>query len=130
MNIENRRPSTSTTFRDATSGEGILQVASDENGLLLMAFRLYDAAGCLVMDSEGLANYPDGLVVRSSNGELLLDFPADSGKDVEYCLYNSNGALLTRSDGVRTMIYPLLRMEGVGRDWKRPAPATAQAQAT
>lgn len=123
MRMENRRASTSTTFTDATSGEGILQMASDENGLLLMAFRLYDSTGSLVVDSEGLGTYPDGLTVRCTNGELLLDVPADSGDDVQYCLYNSDGALLTKSDGVRTRIYPLLRMEGVGRNWTPPLPA-------
>ena len=122
MRIENRRPSTSTTFGDATSGEDILQMASDESGRLLMAFRLYDAGGGLVVDSEGLGTYPDGLTVRSSTGEVLLDVPADSSVDVRYRLYNSNGALLTKSDGVRTMIYPLLRMEGVGRNWMPPVP--------
>ncbi len=123
MRLESRRPSTSTTFADATSGEGILQVASDENGLLLMAFRLYDATGGLVADSEGLGHYPDGLTVRCSSGELLLDVPADHSDDIRYRLYNSDGHLLTRSDGVHTMIYPLLRMEGVGRGWAPPSPS-------
>jgi hypothetical protein len=100
-------------------------MASDENGQLLMAFRLYDASGSLVVDSDGLAGYPDGLLVRCPNGEVLLDVPADSAENVRYRLYNSNGALLTRSDGVRTKIYPLLRMAGVGRNWAPPAPAIA-----
>jgi hypothetical protein len=120
MRTVNRKASTSTTFADATSGEGILQMASDENGLLLMAFRLYDSEGSLVVDSEGLSSYPDGLTVRCAKGELLLDVPADSSDDVRYCLYNRDGALLTKSDGVRTRIYPLLRMEGVGRNWTPP----------
>lgn len=122
MRTENRRASTSTTFADATSGEGILQMASDENGLLLMAFRLYDSDGTLVLASDGLSAYPDGLTVRCAKGELLLEVPADSSHNVRYCLYNSDGALLTKSDGARTRIYPLLRMEGVGRNWVRPTP--------
>jgi len=121
MRLDSRRPSTSTTFADAASGEGILQVAADENGRLLMAFRLYDASGCLVADSEGLAHYPDGLTIRCDKGEVLLDVPADSSDDVRYRLYNSSGHLLTQSDGVRTMIYSLLRMEGVGRGWAPPS---------
>ena len=125
MRIENRHPSTSTTFSDAASGEAILQMASDENGQLLMAYRLYDAAGSLVADSDGLAGYPGGLVVRCPKGEVLLNVPADSAENVHYCLYNSNGSLLTRSDGVRTKIYPLLRMAGVGRNWLRPRPPVA-----
>ena len=96
-------------------------MASDENGLMFMAFRLYDAGGSLVVDSEGLEQYPDGLTVRCKSGEVLLDVPAKTSDDVRYRLYNSNGSLLTASDGVRTMIYPLLRMEGVGRNWMPPA---------
>ena len=120
MRLDNRRPSTSTTFADATSGEGILQVASDESGRLLLAYRLYDARGLLVADSEGLGHYPDGLTVRCSGGELLLDVPKDSSNDLRYRLYNSDGHLLTQSDGARTVIYSLLRMEGVGRGWVPP----------
>ena len=122
MRLDNRRPSTSTTFSDAASGEGILQVASDENGRLLMAYRLYDAKGLLVADSEGLGHYPDGLTIRCSRGEVLLDVPADCSNDVRYRLYNSSGSLLTQSDGARTVIYSLLRMEGVGRGWAPPSP--------
>ena len=121
MRLENRRPSTSTTFADAASGEEILQVASDENGLLLMAFHLYDAAGSLVADSEGLTHYPEGITVKCSRGEVLLDVPPNSSADVSYRLYNSTGFLLTQSDGVRTVIYSLLRMEGVGRGWAPPS---------
>lgn len=125
MRLENRRPSTSTTFGDAASGEAILQIASDENGLLLMSFHLYDATGALVADSEGLTHYPKGVTVKCSRGEVLLDVPSESSADVSYCLYNSTGYLLTRSDGVRTVIYSLLRMEGVGRGWAPPAPVAA-----
>lgn len=121
MRMENRRPGTSTTFTDATSGEGLWQVASDAEGLLLMAYHLYDSAGSLVAESDGLGQFPDGLTVRCAGGELLLDVPAKSSDNVRYRLYNSGGSLLTKSDGVSTMIYPLLRMEGVGRNWAPPA---------
>jgi len=121
MRLDNRRPSTSTTFTDAASGEEILQVASDENGLLLMSFRLYDATGALVADSEGLTQYPDGITVKCSRGEVLLHVPPNSSADVRYRLYNSTGHLLTQSNGARTVIYSLLRMEGVGRGWAPPS---------
>jgi hypothetical protein len=121
MRLGNRRPSTSTTFADAASGEEILQVASDEHGLLLMSFHLYDATGSLVADSEGLTHYPDGITVKCSRGEVLLEVPPDSSVGVSYRLYNSTGFLLTQSDGARTKIYSLLRMEGVGRGWVPPS---------
>src|SRR3990172_12797746 len=89
MRLANRRPSTSTTFTDAASGEEILQVASDEDGLLLMSFRLYDATGSLVADSEGLTHYPDGITVKCSRGEVLLEVPPDSSAGASYRLYNS-----------------------------------------
>ena len=120
MRLENRRPGTSTTFTDAVSGEDIFQVASDEHGLLFMAYHLYDACGSLVAESAGLGHFPDGLTIRCGGGELLLDIPADSAGDVRYRLYNNTGRLLTTSDGARTMVYPPLRMEGVGRLWVPP----------
>jgi hypothetical protein len=130
VRLDSRRPGTSTTFIDAASGEDIFQLAADKDGILFLAFHLYDASGCCVAASIGLERHPDGLTVRCAGGELLLLVPADAKSYVEYRLYNSNGYLLTRSDGLRTMIYPLLRMEGVGRDWAPPAvfdvlPATA-----
>ena len=118
----NRRPGTSTSFVDALTQENILQLASDVDGLHLMAFRLYDSRGSFVAESDGLQHYPDGLTVRSSRGESLLVVPPDSNKRIQYRLYNRTGNLLTSSNGVRTMIYQLLRMEGVDRDWTPPIP--------
>ena len=117
MRFGDRRPGTSTAFVDAISAESILQLASDVDGLHLMAFHLYDSAGSFVAESEGLACYPDGLTIHSSAGELLLGVPKNEEENIQYRLYNSCGDLLTRSDGVRTMVYRLLRMEGVQRDW-------------
>lgn len=125
MKLETRRPGTSTRFIDATSGEDILQVASDENGLLFMAYHLYDASGSLVAESVGLELCSDGVTVHCAEGELLLEIPIDSGGYVQYRLYNSDGRLLTSSDGARTTIYPLLRMESVGRHWTPPAEVAA-----
>jgi hypothetical protein len=121
MKLGTRRPGTSTTFIDATSGEDILQVASDEGGLVFMAFRLYDATGRFVAESEGLQRHFAAVCIRCSDGELLLDIPSDPDACMQYRLYNRNGVLLTMSDGIRTKIYPLLRMEGVGRNWVLPA---------
>lgn len=117
MRIGDRQPGTSTTFLDARSAESILQLASDADGQHLIAFHLYDSVGSLVAESEGLEHYPEGVSVRSSAGELLLDIPKDAGENIQYRLYNQEGDLLTCSDGVRTMIYQLLSMQGVGRNW-------------
>lgn len=127
MRLGNRRPGTSTTFIDATSGEGIFQVASDGEGILFMAYHLYDARGELVAQSAGLEHAPDGLTVRCSAGELLLDIPENSDVDIQYRFYNGSGHLLTSSDGFRTKIYPLLRMEGVNRYWAPPTENASQA---
>jgi hypothetical protein len=121
MRLDKKKPGTSTTFSDASSGQDIFQVAVDEAGQLLMAFHLYDAHGSLVAESAELTPYPEGLTVRCAGGEVLLDVPADASADVQYRLYNGEGALLTWSDGARTKIGPLLRMESVARNWAPPA---------
>jgi|SRR3990170_5891200 len=112
MRLASRRPGTATAFVDASSGEVLFKVASDDDGGLLIAFRLYDATGSLVAESEGLDRFPLGLTVRCSNDELLLDVPADPSDHIQYRLYNQTGSLLTWSDGARTKIFSLLRMEG------------------
>ena len=89
-----------------------MQIASDEEGALFVAYRLYDSRGGLVAESSGFEEVDGGLNVRSSSGELLLDVPANSTKHLRYRLYNSSGQLLTTSDGRRTKIYGILRMEG------------------
>ena len=125
MKLETRRPGTSTRFIDATSGEDILQVATDEHGSLFMAYRLYDASGALVAESVGLEHCSDGVIVHCNEGELLLEIPLHSEGFVQYRLYNSDGRLLTASDGAKTTIYPLLRMESIGRNWAPPEPVEA-----
>ncbi len=112
-----RQLSTSTTFIDAGSAESILQLASDVDGLHLVAFRLYDSGGSLVAEREGLEHYPDGVSIHSNGGELLLSVPKNADENIRYRLYGPDGELLTSSDGVRTTIYQRLRMEGVGRNW-------------
>jgi hypothetical protein len=121
MRLETRQPGTSTAFTDAVSGEAVLRIACDEEGVLLVAYRLFDRAGGLVAESE-LVSPEFGLAVHSSQGDLLLSLPAALGGQIRYCLYNSDGMLLTQSDGVSTKIYSQLRMESVGRAWTRTAP--------
>ncbi len=117
MKLGDRQPGTSTTFVDAESAESILQLASDSDGLHLVAFHLYDSGGSLVAESEDLQHYPDGVSVHTSGGELLLSIPNNAGENIQYRLYSHDGELLTYSDGTRTMVYQRLRMEGVGRNW-------------
>jgi hypothetical protein len=126
MNVAGRRPGSSTTFLDASSEEAILQFAADGEGVSFMAYHLYDAGGSFVADSS-LEQFPEGIEVRCGGGEVLLAVPSDPEASLHYRLYNSRGDLLTSSDGVRTMIYPQLRMEGVSRDW---APPWAERPAT
>jgi hypothetical protein len=122
VRFADRQPGTSTAFVDAVSAESLLQFVSDGDGIHLTAFHLYDSAGAFVAESEGLEHYPNGVTIHSSAGELLLAVPENEDENIHYRLYNSCGDLLTRSDGVRTVIYRLLRMEGVARNWAPVAP--------
>ena len=117
MKFGDRQPGTSTTFVDAGSAENLLQLASDADGLHLVAFRLYDSGGSLVAEREDLEYYPDGVSIHSSGGELLLAVPKNDDENIQYRLYGHDGELLTSSDGVRTMIYQRLSIEGGGRNW-------------
>ncbi|MDP3766977.1 MAG: hypothetical protein U1B78_02325 [Dehalococcoidia bacterium] len=120
MRLESKRAGTSTSFVDSATGESVLQVASDENGVLLLAFHLYDANGRLIAESDGFQQFPDGLTVRCDAGEQLLHVPRDLNAPVHYRLYSPDGLLLTWSNGVRTKIYPHLRMDGVAHGWTPP----------
>jgi hypothetical protein len=99
---------------DAPTGEVLLRVGLDDNGYPHLQFRLYDASGTRAAESEGPKSFPQGLRIYSADGELLLDVPADLDADLQYCLYNRQGRLLTCSDGATTKILPLLRMEAGG----------------
>jgi hypothetical protein len=107
-----RKPGTSTVFVDSATGEDIFEVALDPEGVVFVAFRLYDADGNLVAETKGLERFPEGLTVRCPAGEVLLEVPACPEEPICYRLYNRNGSLLTTSDGGRTKIYSLLRMSG------------------
>jgi len=98
-------------FLDAPTNEVLLRVGLDEDGLPFVYFRLYDSSGCLAAESGGLESFPAGLTIHSWDGELLLDVPAETDAHIQYRIYNRNGALLTCSDGLRTTIQSLLRME-------------------
>jgi hypothetical protein len=102
---------------DSASDERVLEVGCDADGVLLLSFRIYDSTGQLTASTDGFEQFPDGLSVSCGAGEKLLDVPSDLSKPFRYRLYNSEGRLLTWSDGVRTKIYPHLRMEGVARGW-------------
>ncbi len=110
-----RRPGTSTAFVDAANGEILLKVSSNGEGVAHIGFRLYDATGELVAESDDPDVYPEGLIIRCSRGELLLEIPPDPAEHIQYRLYNCDGDLVTLSDGSRTKISALLRMEGERR---------------
>ena len=99
---------------DAPTGEVLLRVGLDENGYPHLHFHLYDASGGRAAESGGPKSFPQGLKIFSTDGELLLDVPADLDADMQYRLYNQQGRLLTCSDGATTKILPLLRMEAGG----------------
>jgi hypothetical protein len=101
-----------TAFVDSSTGETLLRFTSDENGAISVAYCLYDSRGKQVAASEHAELPPKGLTVRCRGGELLLKLPANPDAAIKYRLYNSEGQLLTFSDGERTMIYGSLRMEG------------------
>ena len=110
---------------DAPTGEVLLRVGLDESGCPLVHFRLYDSSGCQAAESDGVRSFPDGLRVRSGDGELLLDIPTEPDAHIRYRLYNRDGELLTCSDGVVTKIQPLLRMEAGSP--KAPGPSARGA---
>ncbi len=111
VRLGNRRPNTAIMFIDSHSEEVLLQVASDPDSVPLLGFRLYDAAGELAAESDGMHMFPDGLTVTSAKGELLLQSPANPMGALIYRLYNRRGDLLTYSDGTRTQIFGFLRIE-------------------
>jgi len=111
MRLGLRRLGTSLSFVDAPSGEVVLKIGLAPDGCFLIGFHLYDSNGCPAAESGGISPLPDGVRVQSSDGELLLDMPAELDADIQYCLYSRSGELLTSSDGVCTRIGPCLQME-------------------
>jgi hypothetical protein len=107
-----RRPGAFTSFVDSFTEETILRIEASASGEILVTYRLYDCHGSLVQDSEGCRNFPIGTEVRSAEDEMLLHVPESLDGLVSYCLYNKFGALLTRSDGLRTQLFGGIRIVG------------------
>ena len=120
MRAGERHIGSHTAFVDSISGEAVLQMASDEHGVEFLAYHLYDAQGQLTAQSNGFKRFPRGLSITCQAGEELLHIPKDAGEPVHYRLYGSAGNLLTWSDGQRTRIFGVLRMDGVNRGWTLP----------
>ena len=112
MKLGGHRPGSLTAFVDGSSGEMLLQIAADPNGDPRVSFHLFDCNGKMAKDSDGFKAYPKGIEVRGANDEQLLEIPNDPSGNVKYRLYNSDGRLLTTSDGARTQILGGLRIEG------------------
>lgn len=111
MRMGRNRPGASTDFIDSASQEILLRVASSDRGEPLVAFRLYDADGALVAETEDFTHFPVGVRVVAACGDVLLDVPAPPEGHITYRLYNREGRLLTCSDGQRTQVFAFLRME-------------------
>ena len=112
MKLGGHRPGSLTAFIDGTTGEMLLQIAADSNGEPRVAFHLFDCNGNLAKDSGDFKAYPKGVEVLGANDEQLLEIPNSPEGNVKYRLYNSEGRLLTTSDGSRTQILGGLRIEG------------------
>jgi hypothetical protein len=106
-----RRPGTDISFVDSSTGERFLQVATSEQGQILIAYTLYDSSGRLVADSDGPQAFVEGKEVRDDNNELLLLIPLLEENHIQYRLHNDKGVLVTCSDGARTQLFGGIRLE-------------------
>jgi|SRR6476620_11142642 len=107
-----RRPGAFTSFVDSFTEETILRIEASSSGEILVSFHLYDCHGTLVQDSDGCQSFPAGTEIRADDDEVLLCVPGNDDGYVSYCLYNQSGALLTRSDGMRTQLFGGVRVVG------------------
>jgi len=105
------RPGESTDFIDNAGNEALLRVGRDVQGESVIAFRLYDAAGALVAETDDFTRFPSGISVIAADGEVLLYVPEPPADQITYRLYNSQGRLLTCSDGLRTQVFAFLGMK-------------------
>src|SRR5262245_34404449 len=112
MQVGNRKPGATTGFADSANDEVLLQIGADEDGTVLVSYRLYDAQGQVVAESSEFTRCSQGLRISAPYGDVLLDIPAPPGERISYRLYNRTGMLLTCSDGQRTQIFSFLRMQG------------------
>ncbi len=111
MRLGGRKPGTITSFIDAFSQDVLLQLTAGDDGETLIAYRLYDAQGHLVEESDGLTSFRQGKEIRDGD-DLLLLIPTQLEDAIQYRLYSQTGALLTCSDGARTQLFGGIRIEG------------------
>jgi hypothetical protein len=123
-----RQPGAFIAFVDSFTGETLLRFQVSADNLNLTSYHLYDRHGALAAVSEA-AFHPDGLTVCDAAGEKLLYVPAGREQNIEYCLYSHDGALLTRSDGLRTQIFGGVHIEGNRALPGRPPASPASAKA-
>jgi hypothetical protein len=127
MRAGQRHVGSHTAFVDSISGETVLEMASDGEGAEFIAYRLYDSKGTLAAESNGFQPFPRGLSIKCKGGEELLHIPKKAGEPMHYRLYGAAGNLLTWSDGQRTRIFGVLRMNGVNKGWTLPVAAPISA---
>jgi hypothetical protein len=106
------RAGNSISFIDSFSEETILKVESLVENKDLFTYHLYDNTGSLVAEVESVSAMPDGIEVRTTEGELLLQVTPELGTAINYRLYSRKGALITCSDGERTQIFGGLQIAG------------------
>ena len=109
MKLVLKRPGFTTSFSDSVQDESLLHFCWNGDGSIGMSFHLYDAKGQLVADSEGVKPVAP-VTISAQDGEILLNIPEDTQQHIHYRLYNSDGSLLTASDGERTQVFGFLRM--------------------
>ena len=127
MRAGQRHVGSHTAFVDSLTGEAVLEMASDEHGAEFISYRLYDSQGHLAAESGGFQPFPRGLSITCKAGEELLHIPKSADEPMHYRLFGPGGNLLTWSDGQRTRIFGVLRMNGVAKGWTLPAAAAAAA---
>ncbi len=123
------RAGNSISFIDSFAEETILKVESLVENKDLFTYHLYDNTGTLVAEVEAVSAMPNGIEVRSVDGELLLQVPPELGAAINYRLYSRKGALITCSDGERTQIFGGLQIEGSRAFARHQRPRAAQSDA-
>jgi hypothetical protein len=111
VKLGTRRPGTSTLFVDSASNEALMELSWGADGIPLLAYRLYDVNGSLVIDSGQPAAITEPICITAEDGEVLLDVPIDPESHIRYRLRNRFGQLVTCSDGERTQIFGFLKMD-------------------
>ena len=106
------RAGSSISFIDSFSEETVLKVEAQSENKDLFSYHLYDSTGTLVAKVEAISAMPDGIEVRTTDGEVLLHVSPELGAAVNYRLYSRKGALITCSDGARTQIFGGLQIVG------------------